>query len=160
MTLLLADASDPSSPVLKDVIDIGGQGTESDACFRPQALHASLSADGRSLLLALPIQLHGVSDPSAEPASGDSEQVSGWIHTGLYLFDVCLAAEENGGGRPGFVEPGILAAERAADAPAPYWVLDQGTDRILVRGSAVHYVHRGRVWSAPLDSPTEAVGPR
>jgi hypothetical protein len=153
ITLLLVDARDPMNLKIVDLIDIGKQGTQSDAISQRQALDAQLSADGSMLRLVLPIQLHDVD--AQRPERGID-----WIHTGLYLFDVYLEASADNGEKTGFDGPQVIIADKAADPRKVYWAFNRGTDRVLVLGTAVHYVHQGRIWSAPLEKPDEAIGPR
>ena len=159
LRLLLVDGRHPPNPVASDLIDIGGQETQSDACFQRQALYAAISADGSSLSLILPVQLHDVAGSPAD-ADDPAGTATRWIHTGLYLFDVFFEPTADKITGPGFEGPDVIIADQAPDARMAYWALDRGTDRVLVTGKAVHYIHRGKVWSAPLENPAEAIGPR
>jgi hypothetical protein len=58
--------------------------------------------------------------------------------------------------------PARLREVGAVVAAEPGEETDQGTtgDRSVLQGAAAHYVHGGRVWSAPWADPEAVVGPQ
>jgi hypothetical protein len=144
----LFDVSDPAALQSLDAVAVGRRGSHSAALGDHHAVsHLPAGADGIHRF-AVPIQVH-----DREPLPSDRPTTRfPWLHTGLYLFEVDETAAE-------LREVGALvAAEPVPGGAAP----GQGTqgDRSVLQGAAVHYVHGGRVWSAPWEAPEDAFGPQ
>jgi len=142
----LFDVRDPSAPESVGALVIGRRGSDSAARLDHHALSSLDLGDGRSRV-ALPISVADVAQ--GELPSNDPRTWYPWSHTGLYLFEVDHDA-------PALEAAGrVVVAEAGDEAASP----GTGQDRSRLQGDAVHYVHEGRVWSAPWSQPDDAVGP-
>lgn len=147
----LFDVSDPAALQSLDVITVGRRGSQSAALRDHHAIsHLPAGPDGRHRF-AVPIEVH---DREPFPSDGPTTYFP-WLHTALYLFEV----EEAGSAAAARLrEVGALIAAEPSD-PAPTSGQSSFGDRSVIQGAAAHYVHGGRVWSAPWDAPEKAVGP-
>jgi hypothetical protein len=148
----LFDVSDPATLESLGAIVVGRRASRSAALRDHHAIsHLPAGEDGIHRF-AVPVKMH-----DGDSNSDDRPMVHfPWWHTGLYLFEV---EEANSAANAQLREVGaVIAAEVGEGVPSA----DQYTrgDRSVIQGAAVHYVHRGNVWSAPWDAPEEAVGPQ
>lgn len=136
----LFDISDIAVPREIDSRVIGKRGTEAGPLYDHHAL-AWLPADpatSRPARLALPVELHET--PGAY-ASTEPWSRYDWTHRGLYLFDIDPAAGA------GAITPrgAMVIANRDNASSSGSWV---SSDRAVIAGDHVHFVHDDKVWSA------------
>ncbi|MGE0087641.1 MAG: beta-propeller domain-containing protein [Desulfococcaceae bacterium] len=149
--LSLFDVSNPSAPYEKKSIVIGKRGTESDALMDHHALAYLPSENGNPARLALPIRLHDTvydytDAPWFDPASPSAWY--DWTHTGLYLFDIS---------ETDIVSTGkMIVEDRSGYEYAPW---SSTTDRAVIVGGSVHYIHNTQVWSALWSDAENMSGP-
>ncbi|MEE4358395.1 MAG: beta-propeller domain-containing protein [Desulfococcaceae bacterium] len=156
--LSLFDVSDPTSPRENDSLVIGKRGTESDALFDHHALAYLPPDKGIPARLALPVRLHNTPyDYKEEPwlvEDADIVRETGpsawydWTHTGLYLFEIGTSDIVNTGK--------MIVEDRNSYAYAPW---SSFSDRALILGESVHYIHNNQVWSAPWSDAENMSGP-
>jgi len=156
--LSLFDISNPADPREVDSEIIGKRGTESDVLYDHHALAYLPPGNGRPARLALPVQLHEASDGMSTYPWEYFE----WTHTGLYMFDI--EAPSLGGlnnAETGDIRPrGRIVAEHSSEE-GPYFRWGFGwTDRAVIQGEAVHYIHNTGVWSANWGAGESGRGPQ
>lgn len=150
--LSLFDISDPTDPQEIDSVILGKRGTESDALYDHHALAWLPATEDQPARLALPVRLHNTALPEV-PNTPWAHY--GWTHTGLYLFDIETGddPEIDNRGR-------MIVAARSDDQPGENWWYGYGaSDRAVLLGDSVHYVHADAVWSASWGLATDMVGP-
>jgi len=149
--LSLFDVSNPSAPYEKKSFVIGKRGTESDALMDHHALAYLPPENGNPARLALPIRLQDTAYNSADNPWFDPADPSAWYdwtHTGLYLFDISETDIVNTGK--------MIVEDRSGYEYAPW---SSTTDRAVIVGSSVHYVHNAQVWSALWSDAENMSGP-
>jgi hypothetical protein len=142
----LFDVSDPSAPVSVDHVVIGRRGSETSARGDHHALSALELGDGTTRV-AIPIAV--AEEPPAAGETDDPRAWWGWSRTGLHLFEV--DRDTRSLRQAGAL---IIAEAEEGDDPPSVW-----NGRSRLQGEAVHYLHDGRVWSAPWQDPGASVGP-
>lgn len=156
--LSLFDVSDPSQPDEIDKVVLGLRGTESDALYNHHAVTFLPPTDTSPARLALPMRLHTTLSSWGYDDPADPWYYYDWTHTGLYLFDIYTGLQE--GSPAGLTSLGVLKVADAAkgDEQDTWW--SWGTDRSLVLGTSIHYIHNSQVWSAGWDTPDNPAGPQ
>lgn len=138
LSLRLFDLSDPTRPVSVSQVKIGLRGTESALLYDPHALAYLPDFEPGIHRLAIPVSVHGA-DQQRDPDAPANTWFS-WSFTGLHLFEI--DARDN----PSLTTSGVVNSEDLFDC----WY---GNDRAFINGSAVHYIHDGRVVSADWQQP-------
>ncbi len=155
--LSLFDVSDPARPEEVNSIVLGKRGTESDALYDHHAVTYRAPDEGGNARLAIPVRLHDTRP--ASPAFDPSKPWAyyDWTHTGLHLFEIDTLY--GSGKPPGIHETGAMIVASRTETPYPdgYW--GAWSDRSVLVGDSVHYVHQARVWSASWGSGADMVGP-
>lgn len=147
--LALFDVLDPANPREVNSIVIGRRGTDSDALMDHHAFAYIPPLDGKPARLALPVRLH---DTANNYLSGNPWDYYDWTHTGLYLFNIDVEGED------GITAAGqLIAEEQSAEKTYDYGF---GYDRALILNDSAHFIHEGKVWSAPWSSASQATGPK
>lgn len=146
--IALFNVADASQPKEVNSLVIGKRGTQSAALFDHHAF-SFLSMPGTGDELArftLPIERHATPPSYNYYAAGDPRTYYEWSDTGLYLFSVSRTA---------LSQPGEVRVEqRSASKTYPS---SSGSDRALLRGDEVHYLHGLDVWSAPWTSTSSPI---
>ena len=138
LNLRLFDVSDPTRPFNVSEVKIGLRGTDSTLLYDPHALLYLPDVESDVHRFAIPVSLHGADqqrDSGAHPSTWFS-----WSSTGLHLFEI------DAGANPSLTTSGVVDSDDVVDC----WL---GSDRAFINGSAVHYVHDGRVVSADWQQP-------
>ncbi len=138
LNLRLFDVSDSSRPAVVSEIKIGLRGTESALLYDPHALVYLPDVGSAPHRFAIPVSVHGANQ-QVDPGAPASTWFS-WSFTGLHLFEIDAGANPNLMGR------GVVNSSDVSDC----WY---GSDRAFINGSAVHYVHDGRIVSADWQQP-------
>jgi hypothetical protein len=144
----LFDVSDPSRPRSADAAVIGRRGSETSARRDHQAVSVLDMGDG-VYRVTVPIQVHEGAPEQGDPS--DPWAYWQWSHTGLHLFEIDEDSVE-------LTLRGVVPTPPIEDHED---IARPGTngDRSRLQGEAVHYVHGGRISSAPWDSPENVLGP-
>ncbi len=137
LKLSLFDVSNPNQPVEVNSIVLGKRGTESDVLYDHHALAYLPPNDMRGARLAIPVRLH------EETPSTDTGFLQPWAwydhtHTGLYLFDIDVEPNEKG-----IKQRGEILLPDTSDYQT-YPIL---TDRAILTGDNVHYIHDSNIIS-------------
>ena len=128
---------------------LGKRGTESAALYDHHAVTLLQPAASDTTRLALPMRLHDGDEPDPAPPWIHYP----WQHTGLYLFEI-----GTGPGRESIANTGrIIVAENDGIGPGFYTVK---SDRSVIVGDNVHYIHGDRVWSSTWSEDGELTGPQ
>lgn len=146
--LSLFDVSDPFNPVQLDSMILGKRGTDSDLLHDHHAL-AYLPPVGTSdsARLAIPLKLHDTPPPGTDFDPADPTTFYDWTHTGLYVFDIATGAS------PTISNSGRVVVEQPPEMPQ-YFL---NTDRSVLLGDSIHYVHGGEVYSSLVEPVARAV---
>ena len=177
LKLALFDVSDMTAPQEVSTVVIGDRGTTSSLLYDFHALAYLAGNNGEPDRLALPVELHQYQQQPQVPW-----EFAPWISTGLHLFEI---DDGSGGGTPAIKPVGVVVAldrtsvDPASDANAVDIAVPPVTtisafapatsyraipsmlthrDRAVIQDSAVHYIHTGKVWSAPWSNPEGAYG--
>jgi uncharacterized secreted protein with C-terminal beta-propeller domain len=160
LKLALFDVSDPAAPKEVATVVVGKRGTESDLLWDHHALAYLPPDNSGQARLALPVQLHQEppEDTGSDPADAPWNYY-GWTHTGLYLFRI-----ETGTTSPTLHLDDQLVVENQTSGTGTistdlYWEAPL-SDRSVLVGDDVHYIHDGQVWSAVWGAAEEALGPQ
>lgn len=150
--LSLFDISNPASPKEVNSLVIGKRGTGSEALYDHHAFTWLPGTAERPARLAVPVEMHStVGGYSYYSNPSDPWYYYNWTHTGLYMFNVFTG--EQAGGKTGIEEQGrMIVADNAEIHPlfqSGYYVgSNTDSDRSVILGNSVHYVHDAQVWSA------------
>ena len=135
----LFNVADASQPREVSSMVIGKRGTQSAALLDHHAFSfLPMSGAGDELArFTLPIERHATPPSYNYYAAGDPRTYYDWSDTGLYLFSVSRTALSQQGE--------LRVEQRSASKTYPG---SSGSDRALLRGDEVHYLHGLDVWSA------------
>ena len=126
LKMALFDVSDPSNPVVKDDIILGGNYTSTPALYNPRALSFLSREEGTRWQLSLPVSVYD-----------DANQ---WQQDALYLLDITMDDHANGAGMT--LHGALKGAEKDDD-------LQQGDSldyaRGLFKGDFVHFIYDGNI---------------
>ncbi|CAK0771828.1 conserved hypothetical protein [Gammaproteobacteria bacterium] len=151
--LALFDVSVGSKPVQRYSMTIGKRGTDSDALMDHHAFAYLPPTTGRQARLALPVRLNDTVPQNDSFNPSDPSAYYDWTHTGLYLFEIDPNAEI------AIRAQGRMVVETFNGQNYPYYT--GYPDRAVLLGDSAHYLHNGKVWSAPWMEPESAlIGPQ
>jgi hypothetical protein len=145
--LSLFDITPGSQPKEINSIVLGKRGTESEVLRDHHALAWLGAHDDGSVRFAIPVALHETMpdregfDPSKPNAYWD------WTSTGVHVFQVDL------GVYPFLDEIGnmiVVSPDKLSEHAKEYDEHYTSGDRSVIQGSAIHYIHNGKIYSANL----------
>ncbi|MEW8626228.1 MAG: beta-propeller domain-containing protein [Candidatus Thiodiazotropha sp.] len=134
----LFDVSDPTMPAEVNSIILGGRGTDSTILTQPHGFASLPQTDTLPMRFSIPVDLYDEPPSSSNPPPNVRW---GWTHTGLYTFDIQL------GGTPGveLVDRFVVRDNGSHNYSYGVW-----SDRSVILGDSVHYLHSGSLYSSNL----------
>ncbi len=164
LKLSLFDISNPASPKEVNSLVIGKRGTGSEALYDHHAFTWLPASAGRPARLAVPVEMYStVGYYTSDYNPSKPWYYYNWTHTGLYMFNVFTG--EQAGGKTGIEDQGrMIVADNSGIDPlfqSGYYA-GSGTysDRSVILGNSVHYVHDGKIWSASWGSGADMTQPQ
>jgi hypothetical protein len=133
----LFDVSDPTMPTEVNSLILGGRGTSSTILYQPHGLASLPQTDTLPMRFSIPVDLYNES-PGVDP---EPNRRWGWTHTGLYTFDVEV------GDTPGV---GLVDRFVVRDNNDSSYSAGVGSDRSVILGDSVHYLHNESLYSSSL----------
>jgi hypothetical protein len=144
--LSLIDVSDPAKPREADKVILGKRGTSTTVLQDHHGL-TGLSV-GDTYRIALPVSLNerkGSPNAVINPSS-----YFNYSHTGLYRFDISVVNQT-------ITKIPPLVVNDYTQQPYEQSI---DTDRSIIMGDNVHYLHGGQFWSQDWAGQSTAVGPK
>jgi hypothetical protein len=138
LKISLFDVSDPTTPTEVNSIVLGGRRTTSTILTDHHAFASLPQTDLLPMRFSIPVGLYNEPPNTTEPRPYDSY---GWTHTGLYTFDVNLGDT-----------PGVEQVDQfvVSDNSESTYSTDVRSDRSVILGDSVHYLHDGSLYSSSL----------
>ena len=142
------DVSDPASPTEVDFMEIGKQGTYSQALYNHHGITFRPAMDGQPARLAFSIDVADIADGFSQ---GDPTGWHSWRESGLHAFEI------NTGNNAGITDAGKMIVETTS-AQNP-WGPMYYDHRSRMVDDAVYYIHGGQVYSAKWNALESFNGP-
>lgn len=145
--LSLIDVTDPQHPTEVDKLIIGKRGTES-AALRDHHAVTSLTTENGIYRVALPITLH---DTPTQYGGDRSEPFYyyDYSYTGLHRYEIDPLTKK--------IKP--VKTMVVATSKTQQYDYSSDSDRSVMIGDHVHYLHNGKFWSQDWNSEHELSGP-
>ena len=151
----LFDVSDKSAPTELVSFELGKRGSDTPVSHDYHAFTILSDEQTGVHKVAFPVSVHD--RETREWGLGSASYWYGWSKDILKLYEV---DDGNISGFPQLVDSGELVSRAYADdSPRDqYWYRDK--PRSVIVDDAVHYISRGKVWSAHWNTPDIVTGPK
>lgn len=150
LKLSLFDVADPTSPKEVQSLEIGKNGTQSNALYNPHAVTVQLGDDQRPTRLAISIDLHDIPTPYSGQPGGWYD----WRESGLFGYEIKTDVNA------GIAEHGRMIVESRGTNLYPEYYYGTADERSVIVNDGVFYIRGEKVYAGNWNSLGNFNGPR